>query len=101
MRRVYTHWLLACLLVFAQEAAVVHLSEHAAERFGNGQSTTHTGDSICTKCSLFASFGNSPPANALVFKLALTQREHFDTAAFSLETRTVVHYQSRAPPVLI
>jgi hypothetical protein len=99
MRRACSHWLLVFLLVFAQEAAVVHLSQHSAERLGERQSTTHTSDSYCPKCSQFAGFGSSPPSTALILRLALTPGAHFDAVAYSSETRTVVPYQSRAPPI--
>jgi hypothetical protein len=101
MRRLLSHWLLVFLLAFAQEAAVVHLSQHAAERAGDRQTTSHTGDASCPKCAQFASFGSSPPAVVLVFKLALSQAERFEAVAYATRTRTVVAYQSRAPPILL
>ncbi len=100
MRRALSHWLLAILLVFAQEVAVAHLAGHAAERLNDRQTTTHT-EAYCPKCSMFASFGSSPPSTPLILKFALTHTEHFSAAVYVAATRTVVAYQSRAPPVLI
>jgi hypothetical protein len=101
MRRLYIHWALAFLLLFAQETAVVHLSQHAIERLGDRQTATHAGDAYCPKCAQLAGFGSSPPSAVIAFKLAPSRIEHFETVAYQTDTRTVVPYQSRAPPVLL
>jgi uncharacterized protein (UPF0276 family) len=101
MKRLHAHWLLALLLVFAQQVAVVHLAGHAAERLGDRQTTTHSNDSYCPKCSLYASFGSSPPSAASLLKFERITSAPIAAIAFWSTTRTVVAYQSRAPPVLL
>jgi hypothetical protein len=93
--------LLLLLLVFAQQVAVVHLSQHTAEHVRDHRTTTHTNDLSCPKCSLYASLGSSPPVSALILDLAPASGERHDEVAYPSWQRTVVAYQSRAPPTLL
>ena len=101
MSRLVRHALLALLLVFAQQAGIVHLTAHATQRLHDTQGTaTDDGAARCAQCVLYASLGASPVPAAITPDF-IAPRPAQLPAAIEQPSRAqaATAYRSRAPPL--
>jgi len=92
--------LLALLLVFAQQQAVLHELQHGTDAVA-GKSTGSPLHDTCIKCLSFAGFDNAPAPSPVAFT---AQKPSTDAVADAVPvwhtTEPFGAYLSRAPPSL-
>lgn len=92
--------LLAALLIFAQQQAVLHLLGHSFEQLAHKQDTTDPQERLCAKCLALAHLDHAVAGNPPTVPLPQAR----PVIAFSFATGRVglaffPHYRSRAPPI--
>jgi len=94
--------MLVLLLLFTQEAGIVHLTLHATERRGDPQTTSHSDGNLCAKCSQYSANGAGLAPNKLVLESTAIAVERVVAPAFVQGwRRSFVAYRGRAPPYLL
>ena len=92
--------LLAALLVFAQQQAVLHLLVHSFEQIEKKKDATNPQERVCAKCLELApldhALSGDLPAIALLEALPAIATT---IVAGRTESAFFHHYRSRAPPV--
>ena len=101
-KRFFSHFLLALLLLLAQQGAAVHALSHLAESVPahSQQDKNPPHSPACDKCIAYAEVGGGVHSAPLFFhgELALTAQQFVVDYDFS--SRTFRAYSSRAPPRL-
>jgi hypothetical protein len=92
---------LAVMLVFAQQAGVLHALSH----LGGASDTTqpqkhHPGEKVCDHCLVFAVVHGGAPSAQLLIPVVDGQSHFHANEALSVPPRRAAHYRSRAPPAL-
>lgn len=97
MRRLFLHLALSLLLVSAQQAAIAHITAHAAQQVSH-HDPLHDGTKACEKCLGMAHLGDAvgTATQVVLARLALPA---LPIAAAVATYDSVLHaYHSRAPP---
>lgn len=108
-RQVFFRVLMSVLLLFSQQMATSHVLTHAtgsvemtavgAQLSDAEKSRSAAQDQSCNKCLVFAQFAAPLGSNALSYALPELASLPVDGAAVAAaHTRTILAFQSRAPP---
>lgn len=92
----------AILLVFAQQAAMLHPYVHTADfqqkSQGDKQAPKHS--DVCGKCVALADIGNAVDSQSHTFDIASGLFEPLSTNHQPIASERFPYYHSRAPPIL-
>jgi hypothetical protein len=100
MRRIYLHGLMALLLVFAQQAALVHLIAHATQHTSQ-HDPAPDGSKSCAKCLAAAHLGSAVGVAIPTLVIPASVPDMTATAPVAARTLVLHVYQSRAPPTVL
>ncbi len=92
--------LLTCLLVFAQQAAVLHALAHVTAETTQQRDQHPPGASVCDKCIAFAEIEGAAPLPQFIVRRASAALPHFGGDLYHVAIAALRHYLSRAPPCL-
>lgn len=102
VRRIFLSLFFALLLVFAQQAAVVHGYVHTADLQQSSQNDKQSPkhNEVCAQCVALADISGAIGAKSYVFKLDAGQQQPWPALQLALAGTTRLYYRSRAPPSL-
>jgi hypothetical protein len=94
-------FLLAALLVFSQQQAVLHLLGHDLAQFSQKKDSTDPQELVCAKCLAIAHLDHAvSPGVPVILPVRATPEAIEVAAPLALDLAFVADYRSRAPPVL-
>lgn len=92
--------LLALALLLSQQAGIVHLTGHAAQRLREQPAPVQGENHDCAQCVLYAALGAAPLASPpALASPPLHASQAIAPVATRAVARALVSYRSRAPPV--
>lgn len=94
--------LLAFLLLFAQQTAVVHALSHFGDNNASQEQQKNLpGEKACEKCAALAQLSGAVASADVVFHTAQLDHHLVHAAVEGVTRTTVVPYHSQAPPTLL
>lgn len=100
MRRLFLHLALSLLLISAQQAAIAHITAHAAQHVSHHE-PLHDGTKACEKCLGMAHLGDAVGTAAQVVLARLPLPALPVAAAIATHNSELHAYRSRAPPKVL
>jgi hypothetical protein len=102
IRRSFLSLLFAILLVFAQQAAMLHPYVHVADWQQKSSQDKQTPKhlEICGKCVALADIENTVSSQSYTLNITFEQFELLTTSRLSIASEYFLPYHSRAPPTL-